>query len=221
MNELVEDSTLTSGDLQVLDQVDEVMAHSLEEADPRIAIRFGSALKRNMQVSGVALAKLLWNIQDNWHTFEDAGIDDDFYSVVEAEMGLALVTIKKYTRLWDSIFANSEIAEPIKQRLLGKPMTSLLLLPALTDEDGVDWERVADAPTTDDLRSYVKEIRGSATSSDSAVFITLDVRTGQLKAHMGGKPAVVFGLFNMDRMEDPAAKKAIERIIRNSSIKEV
>lgn len=221
MNELVEDSALTVGDLQVLDQVDEVIARSLDEEDPRIAIRFGSALKRNMQVSGVALAKLLWNIQSNWKTFENSGIEDDFYSVIEAEMGLALITIKKYTRLWDSIFANPDIPAPIKQRLLGKPMTSLLLLPALTDEADVDWERVADAPTKDDLRSYVKEIRGATTSSESAVFITLDVRTGHLKAYMGGNSPVIFGLLNMDRMEEPAAKKAIERIIRNASIKEV
>lgn len=221
MNELIEDSALTVGDLQILDEVDVIVARSLAEADPRIAMRYGSALKRNMQVSGVALAKLLWNMQDNWHAFEEEGIEDDFYSVIEAEMGLALITIKKYTRLWDSVFANPDIPAPIKQRLLGKPMTSLLLLPALTDEESVDWERVADAQTRDDLRSYVKEIRGSATSSDSAVFITLDVRNGQLKAHMGGDPPIIFGLLNMDRMEEVAAKKAIERIVRNSNIKEV
>lgn len=221
MNEIVEDSALTQGDLDILDEVDEVVIAAVDHADPRMAMKYGSALKRNMQVSGVALAKLLWRIQDSWDVFEESGVEDDFYSVAEAEMGLTLQTIKKYTRMWDSIFANPDIPLPIKQRLLGKPITSLLLLPALTDEQGVDWERVAEAPTRNDLRAYVKEVRGGATSSSTAVFITLDVRTGQLKAHQNGKAPIVFGLFNMDRMEEGAAKTAIERIIRNCSIKEV
>lgn len=222
MNELIkEDSVLTKGDLRILDDVDEVVNKSVAEGDPRIALRFGSALKRNMQISGVALAKLLWHIQFNWTAFQDDGIDDDFYSVAEAEMGLALETIRKYVRLWDSVFANENIPAEIKQRLLGKPMTTLLLLPALTEEENVDWDKIVDAHSRDELRAYVKELRGQVTSSESAVFITLDVRSGRLTAYKGSNPPVVFGLLNMDKQDNEAVKIAINRIVNNARIKEV
>ena len=213
-----QDTTLTAGDLQLFKDVDSIVQQAVEAHDVGVATKMGRALRRDVRVRGVGLAKLLWSIRDNWAQFD---AEDDFYNVVEDEVGLSVSTIHKYVNLWEALFANPEIPDTIKQRLLCKPTRTLLLLTGIAnDENPVDWEAVVQASDHNEVRKLVKDVRGEHTSSETAVFIRLNMRTGQLYAQRGSQPSVIFGLLNME-LTDEAAKKAIERIITNCRVMEV
>ena len=212
-----QDALLTQGDLMIFEEVDNAVAQAVEEHDVRLVTKFGRALHRDVRVRGIAMAKLLWAVQDRW---EDIGEEDEFYNVMESEIGLATSTIHKYVNLWDAVFANPDIPDWVKQRLLYKSIKSLLLLPAIAKEGGVDWEEILKASSLNEMRAIIKGTRGAQTSSETAVFIQMDMRTGQLSARQGNNHFVIFGLLNLN-IEDEGVTTAIERIIRESRIQEV
>jgi hypothetical protein len=217
-----DDVFLSKGDLSIFDDVDKVTAQSIEEGDPQIATRLGRALHRGLRVQGVALCKLLSVMRDNWSKFEADGIEDNYYSVMESEIGLAVSTVHKYCDMWSSVFANPDIPDEIKQCLLNKPVKTLLLLPALAkDAEGVEWEDVAKTTSHQEMRELIRWYRGEATSSETAIHIRLDVVSGQLSARKGTGEYVVFGILNMDKRRDPAVDGAIDRICREARISEM
>lgn len=217
---------LTDKDLQIFTEVDEILKQAVTVGDPRIATQFGYQLYKGSRLQGVALAKLLHGLQDRWDIFEVSGIQDDFYSVMLSEIGTAESTTRRYVNMWDSIFMNPNISDDAKKELLGKPMKTLLLLPGLAHDEiegkvTVDWNRVADMEGQTEVREYVRDIRGIATSSSTAVYTQLEVRTGRMIARRNGEEPVIFGLLNMDKMEDEKVKIAIERIIRGIGMQEI
>lgn len=213
-----QDATLTAGDLLLFKDVDEIVRQAVEFHDVRIATKMGRALRRDVRVRGVGMAKLLWSIRDNWSQFD---AEDDFYNVIEDEVGLAVSTVHKYVNLWESLFANPDISDDVKQRLLCKPTRTLLLLTGLAnDGDEVNWDEVSRATSHNEVREIVKEARGEQTSSATAIHIRVDMRTGQMSAQRGDEPPVIFGLLNL-KMETEVGRKAVERIIREARIQEV
>ena len=217
-----DDVFLSDGDLLIFNTVDEITTKAIEAGDPSIATRLGRSLHRGVRVSGIALCKLLWILRDNWAKFQADGVDDNFYSVMESEIGLAVSTIHKYSDMWESVFANPDISDEIKHRLLNKPVKTLLLLPALAkDASDVDWAEVAETNNHADMRALIRSYRGEATSSKTAIHIRLELSSGQLSARKGTGNYVVFGILNLDKRSDPAVSGAIDRIIREGRISEI
>jgi hypothetical protein len=207
---------------RILDEVDEIVVSALEKKDPTVATQYGRFLMDGVRMSGVALAKLLYRVRSEWDLFQDAGVDDDFYSVVESEMGVDVDTARKYANAWGAIFVDSHLSDDVKKRLLGKPMRILLLLPALAGEDNVDWEEVINAHDKNEVRRIVREKRGEATSSKTALIIRLDLRTGQLTAVRGDGIREPFGMFAMDKAKtNEVVAHAINRIIQDTGIQVV
>jgi hypothetical protein len=217
-----DDVFLSKGDLSIFDDVDKATASAIENSDPQIATRLGRALHRGVRVQGVALCKLLSVMRDNWSQFQSDGVEDNYYSVMESEIGLAVSTVHKYCDMWQSIFENGDISDEIKQRLLAKPVKTLLLLPALAkDAEAVEWEDVAKTTSHQEMRELIKWYRGERTSSETAIHIRLDVQSGQLSARKGTGNYVVFGILNLDKRSDPAVDGAIDRICREARISEI
>ena len=212
-----QDALLTQGDLMIFEEVDNAVAQAVEEHDVRLVTKFGRALHRDVRVRGIAMAKLLWAVQDRW---ADIGEEDDYYSVMESEIGLATSTIHKYVNVWECLFANPDIPDWVKKALLYKPMKSLLLLPAIAKEGGVNWEEILKASSLNEMRAIIKGTRGAQTSSETAVHIQINMRSGQLAARRGDNHFIIFGLLNLT-VQDEGAQTAIERIIREAHIQEV
>lgn len=210
------DVRLSEADLKMLAEVDTHIASAIENKDIEDVIYFGRNLIKGFRIRGVVLAKLLYELQSNWNSF---GIDDDYYSVITNDMGVKTVTAVKYSNLWRVIFVESGASEKIKQALLGKPIKSLLLLPALIEDGNVDWEEIINADTHEELRNLVREKRGVATSSKTALYIRLDARTGQLFCKQGDSLFTPFGVLNVQASEtDPIIAHAIARIVRDARI---
>jgi hypothetical protein len=221
------DLCLLDADLQIFQDVDAVMSEAVARGDPRVATRFGYGLYKGSRLQGVALAKLLWDLQDKWSLFQVAGVDDSFINVVTSEIGVEESTVSRYVNVWESIFMNLNISEEARRGLLGKSMRTLLLLPGLAhdEEEGklnIDWDKIVDLAGFAETRKFVRDARGLATSSATAVMIQMDVRTGQLSCRQGEGRFEPFGLLNLEKAANlPAVRIAIERIIRECSIQEV
>lgn len=170
-----------------------------------------------MQMRGIRLAYLLYEWKQNCQTF---GIEpEDWEDHVFAATGLSLQTIRKYVTVWSVIFANPSVPDGIKDDLAGKPMEGLLLLPAAVREGQLtedDWNKLADAEDKLSMRNVIRKARGEATSSGTAVRITL-MRDGVLMARRGDELEPV-GYLKRDG--EGIVEIAVERIIRAAGILE-
>ena len=209
--------TLTSGDMTCIEMVDEIVEKSLINGDINKPLMYGKSLKRNMQASGLALAKLLTRMEDNWENYKKSGgVDDEFVDTIHASLGLSVGTITKYTGMWRAVFDNPDIDPDIKQQLLGKPMRSLILLKAGVEEGSINPEDAAKTISTAEMRELVRASRGLVGTANSAILIGLNVRNGELSCKQGAEPWELFGRFLPDT--SPIAAKAIERIVRYTGI---
>jgi len=212
------DVVLTPAELEVFKEVDEVIQKMAETRSLAVATRYGRSIYRGVRIRGVSLAKLLWSIRDNWDKLD---VHDDYYSVMESDMGVPPTTSHKYVAMWEAVFANPSIPDMVKQRLLCKPIKTLLLLTATaSDGNEIDWDEVVRAVSYSEVRDLVRGARGAQTSSESSVFIQINMRSGQLSARKGSNPYIIFGVLNLTT-QDEGAQIAIERIIREGRIQEV
>lgn len=207
---------LTEGELDVLKSVDRVVEKSVAAGDPRIVLAYIGDLRRSGHVTGLAMAKALYELKVRWDSFPT---DDDFVDVAMSETGLGVGTIRKYTDLWESIFENPAIEQKIKEALQGKPIGSLYLLAPAAKEgqlDEEDWKKAAKAPDRQAVREIVQAKRGLVGPANTTLVIMLD-RDGTLKVRMGKGHYVPFGYLNL-KLEDENAKKAIERILNYAHV---
>lgn len=219
---------LNDNDLKVLDTVDDTMQRAILSGNPLVATEFANELIRSGQVRGLALAKLFWEVAMNWEKFQAAGIDDDWISFLNVNTGRSRETIKKYSAMWNNIFATNDLSEDFKRKLMSKDIKSLLLLTAYAGEgfsEGV-IDKIVEATDSDAVRDIVREGRGDATSSKTALRIYYQIREGgQLPPgtlflrDASGKP-VIFGTLNHGS-GDVDVEKAINRILNSAHVLEV
>lgn len=225
---LQEPVQLTPEDVVEFDDVDEVINRSLVIGDPLMALEYGKFLSRARLVKGIATAKLLWKLQENWEFFSSAGIGDTFENVVESYMGYNPQTTTKYVRLWGAIFENPGVDAETKRMLMGKPISQLILLTAAARTGELDDEGLraaAESPDKASLKDIIVKARGRHTSSSSAIRICVNFREdssfpqGTVYA-IRGDERVDIGMLYLD-LDDEIAKKAINSLIQNSHMIEV
>lgn len=210
----------TQRDLDFLNEVDEVIERSIIQADPTYAFNFGRTLWKDGHLKGLALAKFLSKMEQQWSLFQMGDVQERFEDAVSAEIGISPQTARKYSSMWENIFENEDIPLEYRQMLFGKPIKSLLLLTALArDGESVDWRQVSEASTANEIRDIIRDERGEQTSSKSALRIVL-TRYGHLKVQRGmDGESVVFGNINIDLVEtNPDVKKAVQRIVDRGGI---
>jgi len=211
---------LRPSDKDVLNMVDQAVDAAIAQGDLSPAITFGRALRRQMQVSGLALAKLLYRLYRNWDLFKAAGVDDEFVDVIYAEMGVAPGTTSKYLGVWGNIFDNPDIPEMVREALTSKPIRSLILLTAAARDENLDWDKVIEATTPHEIREIVREARGVQTSGHSALILEIDLRNGLLTARKGDA-MVNFGVLTVkDYKKNELVAAAIDRIVSSAGIVE-
>lgn len=214
---------LTQEQMKLFDDVDMVVGRAITIGDPLLAMEYGKSLIRDIQVKGVALAKLLYRMREAWNLFEVSGTDGTLEEVAEFHLGRSGDTIRKYIRMWESVFENENIPADTKTRLIGRPVGDLLLLTAVARE-GYDLSEMADAPDRHSLRELIKEARGEATSAGTAISIYLVIEdnrampTGTLYAMYQGMKYEL-GILEVDSDQE-VVKKAIARIVNASRIQE-
>jgi hypothetical protein len=210
---------------EVIRMVDEAVDRSVATGDPLIALEYGRTLQKEGIVRGLAVAKILYKIEQRWAVFESAGVEDDFETIVYITNGYKPDTIKKYVRLWKNVFENHELDDSLKQRLAAMPISQLLLLSAAASEGDLtpdDWNKVTVASNKGEVREIVRGARGERTSSGSSVSIKLFERDGgqyprgTLVAYQGDE-SIVVGYLTMED-ESPLFEKALARITNGAGV---
>ncbi len=207
----------------IFNQVDNVIALSISTGDPLLACEFGAKLEKVARIAGVALAKLFFKLKDSWDVISSGGVEEDFYSFVEAHMGYRPRTIRKYIDMWESIFEYSDLPDDIKEGLSGKNMRELLNLSSAVRDGSLTEEDLQAAIITDEqgIREIVRRARGLEPPTDTAIHIMLEVRgneyvpEGALEAVQNGEREVI-GKLNL-RAKTDFGRKAVERIINSSA----
>lgn len=228
MNELItafdQPVGLSSDDMNIFEDVDVIVSRAVTIGDPLIALDYGKELVKDMQVKGVALAKLLYRLKQNWNLFEVAGFEGTLTEVAELHLGRSEETVKKYIRMWESVFENNSIPQDVKNKLMGRPIGDLILLTAVAREgNGDELALLADASDRNSLRNLIRRVRGEQTSTKTAIHINLAMRSGQhpigtLYAFQDGIKYMI-GYLNVESDED-VVSRAIARIVGSARITE-
>lgn len=218
---------LSQLDMKMFDEVDSIIASAVTAGDPLVALEYGKDLVGSALMRGLALAKLLYRLRENWEIFKAAGTDDSLEDMAYAHIGRSPETVTKYIRMWESVFENDDIPENVKKQLMGRSMPELLLITALAREGTTPetLEEIAHAPDRDAIRDIIKRERGGATSSKNSVYITIEMREGATKPKgtltaVFGKERTIFGTLDVDSA-DEFVQKAINRILNSAHIKEL
>ena len=213
--------TLTAGDRKIFELVDTTVEQAISQNNIQPVMAMGRALKRNLQASGLALSKLLYRAREVW---ELLGYDEDMFESIYAEMGISHSTAHKYINMWEAVFANPDIPDDVKEDIEGKPIKALLLLTAAAREGQIsneDWDKIAEASTSSEVRNIVRDIRGERTSSRTAMVLELNMKSGVLVARRGGERDTTIGVFNVgQRTQNDLVEAAITKIISNCGIME-
>jgi hypothetical protein len=210
---------IPSSEQYVFHQVNEAIAASKERGTPHYALALLRELRGAVQARGLAAAKLLARLEDIW---DELNVEDDFFNVVQTETGFAPATVRKYISMWRLVFENPSIPEEAKASLVAMPIRRLLKIVAAAREGLLEdkWDRVINVQSDGELRQLIREVRGKATSSQTAIIITLR-RDGSLLARQGDNGlATHVGFLKIDT-DDAVAQKAIARIIQAAGIVEL
>lgn len=222
-------SKLTQEERDIFEEVDSIISRAVTIGDPLLALEYGARLKRRQTVEGLALAKLLYRLQQSWGMFRET--EEELIEMVDIHMDVRPTTTKKYLDLWEKVFENPMVPDDVKEILSGRPIGELLLLTAAVGEGqltGKDLKDAALSPGKDGIRQYVQKARGKQTSANSAVVICMNMMdkpnmaAGTLYAKQGSK-RVVLGV--LDEPEDGPElelwNRAVTRLKNAAGIVEV
>ncbi len=198
---------ITDSDLSTIDQVSDIVNRAIGQNDPSVAFAYARTWNKTFILRGVALAKLFYELKQRWVW------DVDFYQAVRSEVGIQTDTVNKYLTMYEALFTDPKMSDEMRRKLIGKGIEQLLMLPAVWRESSnEDKEALANTATRSELREKVRELRGVATSSETAIIVRYHILDGRIDCKQGttGDWKVIGFLKNTD--DDPVVKRAIERL---------
>ena len=196
---------------QINDEVDDAVERSLLEGSPDIALELGHNLVATGHLRGVQLAKLFYELDKVWKSFDT---DDTIEDAIQKATGVPLDTVEKYLSMYKYVLApHPELSD--------KPIGGLIAITVAAREEEFsdkDWEDLAKAHDKSSMLDIRTRVRGTQTKGNSRLVGTWD-RDGHIYARIGGgKPEHVTHL-PRDVDPDGAAGRLTERIIRTAGIK--
>lgn len=211
------DQSIDTEDLSILDRIDKILAKAVAEKDAYIALNACKSLVTVSKISGLGLAKILYNVFTLWDEFE---IQDAFDDVVYEYVGLHKYTVHKYVRVW-AMHQEKRIPAKYEQEILQRnireqiPIANALVQGYKIDDE--NWDKLSNASDFNEVAKIVREdIKGKEPSID-ALRLQLGIM-GEIWAYKAGQKRLV-GALNI-RDEDEIVKQAIQRIINNCGIME-
>jgi hypothetical protein len=213
---LIDQSIPIKMEQSLFDRIDTVLAQSLEEKDPAIALSVGKGLLGVVRLGGLGLAKLLHGVNSRWKDYEYSGT---IYALAEDELGiLAKATINRYIAVWEMI-TGAYIPKDVLDEVKVKPMRQLVPMASLItqgfDVSTKDWVRLAHATDAGEVAEIVREIKGKPPKKQSMKIVLEE--DGTLNVWNGSKIFNI-GYLRIVDTEEEIITKAIERIVNNSGI---
>jgi hypothetical protein len=208
------DQAIETDNQTILERVEALIQDAIDKKDVHAALNVPKQLVAVQKVSGVALARAMYLIKENWDKFE---IEEPFDDVAFSYMGTSKETVRKYY-LVEKMHEEDMIPEPYREKISQMNIRDQIPIAYTLDmgyeieeEDWQELSRAYDAPT---IRAITRGIQGKPPRKH-ALLITLN-RDGSLVATKAGEIYEV-GWLDVDDA-DEAVRQAIERIVKNTGI---
>lgn len=198
---------------EALDEVDRQVALAIQIGGVDMLLDDAASYLQQTRISGLALCKLLYNIQKMWE-------EDDFMEIASSRLGLSSTTINRYISIW-SIYELKQIPAELSNSFLQKPLRSQIPVAKLIEQGYTpsqdQWQQLANSPDLSTTAKLVRDIKQTEPRK-SAMMLFIDSH-GNLTACQDGK-IVDLGWLNVAMLEDELTAKAIKRIVSDSRIME-
>jgi len=200
----------------VFNKIDEVIAESIEKHSALIALRVGTQLREISRVSGLALAKLIYGMRENWETYDD--VNDDFEDTVIAFIEIHKDNISRYANVW-ALFDKKLIPKELRETIQNKNIKDLIPVGLAISQgyeiDQEEWEAIAEAHDLTGVAKVLREDVKNKPPRKGSLQLYMD-RTGTIWAFQDDKRKFAGSLEIAD--EDEIVQKAINRILHESGI---
>jgi hypothetical protein len=172
--------TVKTKDWEALTQaIDDVIDIAKSTGTPDYALTHGYNMVKTVRLTGVALAKLLYELDEAWHEFDT---EEPIADAVEKAGICDKDTFLKYSRMFRYVLVDHP-------ELAGKPVYGLIKLTAAAREGQLtkqDWKDVKNAHDSRAIVSVRDRVRGTHTSGHSRLSIWR-TRDGQLFCKKGNQ----------------------------------
>lgn len=172
-------------------------------------------LSAQITLTGLALAKLLYRMHEDWSKF---GINEGFTDIVYSYVGKSPTTVDRYIQVW-KMYAEGRIPEAFRQATLVLPIRSQVPI-ALALRQGHEisdeqWKELTNAPDYSSLREILRKVKHESMRRSGVVFIFK--RNGDLVAIDNQGFSHFVGYLNIkEAAQDEVIDRCITRIIDNS-----
>ena len=194
-----------------------VISKTIELKDPYYAMDSIDTLDTINEIAGLAKAKILYYLMTNWNDF---GISNSFMDTVSSNIKMTEQMIKRYVKIWETIFVGDAVPEEIKAELQEKPINDLVpIMGALRKGYKIDddtWDRIVDADKNPTIARIIRtDVYGNEKESD-ALFYILDKISGLMYVMNRGTRYPIAKL-SLSSKDEPA-QRAIVRLIEKLNV---
>ena len=200
-----------------LNEVDNIVDYAIANKDSEHALKFIETTFATQQLAGIAAARALYRLNEQWAVFE---LSDTFEDVALRRFGKASDTINRYLDVGKMFARFDAIGDEASGLLYGRPMKDLIAIAQYESAHGElntrQLKRLAGTANNAELRETLDEYKGIEPEESKRLVTKMD-RDGTLKAKKGTK-YVAFGRIDLDKLDDPVASEAIERILRAGQV---
>lgn len=201
-----------------LREVDRFYEQALNSSNPPMTLlNKVKELSVQMSITGLALAKLLYRMRQDWDSF---GIEEPFTDTVFVYVGKSPTTVDRYIQVW-RMYAENNIPPAYKKAIQVLPMRSQVPIALtlrqgheLTDED---WAKLVNAPDNVSIREALREIKRQPMRRSGITFVLH--RNGDLTATDSVGITHFIGYLNLKEYgTDEIVQRCIDRIVDNAYI---
>lgn len=193
--------------------VDQVIDEGISKRDPRRAFGVAVMLRNWSKMTGLALAKLLYGLKENWGAFQ---MGDTFEDTAVAELGISYQTVVRYPKVWKYVILGCP--DHTRERFLEMPIEWLMLVYPVASEGLLseeDWERLSLATGKDVIRDIIREKHGTRPRAVNALSIWI-TRDGELWAKRGEVKVQVGYVFRDEN--NSIVQAAVDRLVRGAGV---
>lgn len=211
---VIEGKVLT--EKNVMDTIDLVVQDMYATNSAKKAMGVISAMDNLGRVTGLAKAKVLWNV-NFWYeeTGQKEKTGDTFEDYVEGETGTLGITTKRYLSVWQAI-EDCVIPKKVQSRRMDDLVKIASALSQGYEFSKDNWKQIERASNSSEVRDIINKIKGKP-ARKSGITGEID-RAGSIWAWQGGDR---FFIGSLDvTSENPTVKKMIRRIIDNTGLQE-
>lgn len=198
-------------------RIDELVDDAVERGTVEPVVNYIYNLRIVSELIGKGLARFLYRVKQNWDKFIESD-SDDFKDYMAAVVGLHPHTVERYVRI-------AKLLEEAPQEYVPKleTMNTDELFPVANANDqgwyldDDDWKDYLNATTPGERREIIREVKGKPPKK-TGLSLWLD-RRGSLWVFQSEYDRQFIGSLEIDSEKD-VVKKAINRIIKESGIRE-